>query len=62
MQKSKQKRAPAAQNSGGSGELVFLRAEDEALHTHAEWACSWAVPRDGEFEAQVRPALLSQCV
>ena len=41
---------------------MFLRAEDEALHAHAEWACSWAVPRDGEFEAQVRPALLSDCV
>lgn len=38
--------------SARCSDLVFVRAEEECLHAHAQWSCSWAVPADGSYKAQ----------
>jgi hypothetical protein len=51
-----------ASKEDARGELVFLKAEDEALHARCSWACSWAVPQDGRFESQVAMRRVLFCV
>ena len=41
---------------------VFLRAEEEVLHSHASWSCSWAAPQEGQFKQHVAPLRVLFCV
>lgn len=43
-----------AASQSATGEMVFVRPEDECMYKYAEWSCSWAVPTTGDFEQNVK--------
>jgi hypothetical protein len=47
---------------GAVGELVFFKAEDEALAEAASWTCSWEVPQEASFKHPVAVHKVLMCV
>lgn len=47
---------------GAQSNLVFMKAEDEALFERCEWSCSWPIPQDGSFKGQVALHRVLICV
>lgn len=34
---------------GAAGDVVFMRPEDEFMHSRAKWSCQWEVPQAGRY-------------